>query len=246
MAEETQFEEIKSVKVARATKNGGTQVAAPKIFEAMLKIQQGVGNIPKTGIGPAAQGAYKYIKNDDILEVISKLLSEHKVLVRPRVLNHELITREIGANRSVALTVVTLETTYISAEDGSEFTVVTSSEGADNGDKGARKAYTQAQKIANLLTFSIATGEPDPDGMDVEPVQSKAAPAATKVAAARKDDASDIFNQIKVFLGEHELPGSVANTLGTRLSGGKTSAEWSKDAGVLKQILDALKNGEVE
>lgn len=227
-------------------RTGGTKVAAPKIYEAMLKVQQGVGNIPKNGVGPAAQGAYKYIKNDDILEVISRLLSEHKVLVRPKVINHELITREIGANRSVALTVVTLETTYISAEDGSEFTVITSAEGADNGDKGARKAYTQAQKIANLLTFSIATGEPDPDGMDVEPVASKTTPAAAKVNAARKDDAGAIYNDIKVFLGENGLNGAVANALGTRLSGGKPSAEWSKDAEVLKQVLTALKNGEVE
>lgn len=226
---------------------GGTKVAAPKIYQAMLDIQREVGNIPKTGIGPAAQGAYKYIKNDDILEKISNLLSQHKVIVRPKVLNHELITREIGANRSVALTVITLETTYISAEDGSEFTVVTSAEGADNGDKGARKAYTQAQKIANLLTFSIATGEPDPDGMDVEPVSSapKASTAANKVNAARKnDDADQIYNEIKAFLGANGLTGAVANTLGQRLSGGQTG--WTKDAAVLKQVLAALKNGEVE
>lgn len=231
--------DIKKAQVRKAA-----TVASPKIFEAMLKIQQGVGNIPKTGVGPAAQGSYKYIKNDDILEVISKLLSEHKVLVRPRVLNHELVTREIGANRSVALTVVTLETTYISAEDGSEFTVVTSSEGADNGDKGARKAYTQAQKIANLLTFSIATGEPDPDGYDVQPVESKQTQASTKITAAKP--ASNTFNEIKAFLGANGLAGSVANDLGARLSGGKTSAEWTKDENVLKQILAALKNGEIE
>ena len=231
----------------KATTGKAATVAAPKIFEAMLKIQQGVGNIPKTGVGPAAQGAYKYIKNDDILEVISKLLSEHKVLVRPRVLNHELITREIGANRSVALTVVTLETTYISAEDGSEFTVVTSSEGADNGDKGARKAYTQAQKIANLLTFSIATGEPDPDGYDVQPVEAKQSAASAKIAAAKKPAATggNTFNEIKAFLGANGLAGSVANDLGARLSGGKPSSEWTNDEDVLQKILAALKNGEV-
>lgn len=234
--------DIKKAQVRKAA-----TVAAPKIFEAMLKIQQGVGNIPKTGVGPAAQGSYKYIKNDDILEVISKLMSEHKVLVRPRVLNHELITREIGANRSVALTVVTLETTYISAEDGSEFTVVTSSEGADNGDKGARKAYTQAQKIANLLTFSIATGEPDPDGYDVQPVEAKQSAASAKIAAAKKPAAANgnTFNEIKAFLGANGLAGSVANNLGARLSGGKPSSEWTSDEDVLQKILAALKNGEV-
>lgn len=233
---------------AKTTKTGGTKVASPKIYQAIAAIQGEVGNIPKNGVGPAAQGAYKFISNDDIIAAVSKLLTKHNVVVRSRTLDYQQAVREIGANRSVALSVVTLETTYISAEDGSEFSVITVGEGADNGDKGARKAYTQASKVANLLTFSIATGEPDPDSIDVQPVSAapKATPAATKVSAARKDDATEIYNQIRVFLGEHELAGSVANALGSRISGGKPASDWSKDTKVLKEILAALKNGEVE
>lgn len=228
-------------------KTGGTKMVAPKIYKAIAAIQGEVGNIPKNGVGPAAQGAYKFISNDDIIANVSKLLSKHGVVVRSRTLDYQQIVREIGANRSVALSVVTLETAYVSVEDGSEFTVVTVGEGADNGDKGARKAYTQASKVANLLTFSIATGEPDPESIDAEPLATvKTSPVAAKVNKARTGDADAIFSQIKVFLGEHQLAGSVANALGERLSGGKPSAEWSKDANVLKQILAALKNGEVE
>jgi len=120
-------------------------------------------------------------------------------------------------------------------------------EGADNGDKGGRKAVTQAQKIANLLTFSIATGEPDPDGLDVTPTAgASASPTAKKIANAKAGDAASIFNEIKAFLGANGLQGSVANALGTRLSGGKASSEWSSDTSVLTEILKALKNGEVE
>ena len=219
------------------------KVAVPKIYNAIAKIQAGVGNIPKNGKGPASQGSYKYVKNDDILESISKLMVENKVITRPRIIQHELITREIGANRTVAMTVVHLEVTYISVEDGSEFTVVVSAEGADNGDKGARKAVTQAQKIANLLTFNIATGEPDPDGMDVEPVAQQATPTARKIQSAGGSGATVVYNQIKAFLGENSLPGSVANGLGDRLSGG--NPEWMKDEKVLQEVLTALKNGEV-
>lgn len=223
-------------------------MAVPKIYGAIAKIQAGVGNIPKEGIGPASQGSYKYVRNDDILEKISKLLVEHNVIVRPRIIDHQLVTREIGANRSVALTVVTLETTYISTEDGSEFSVVTTAEGADNGDKGGRKAVTQAQKIANLLTFSIATGEPDPDGMDVAPVAAaaKETPAAKKIANAKGGDASGLVNQVKAFLGEHGLSGDVANAIGSRISGGKPASEWMADTDILKQVLASLKNGDVE
>lgn len=224
-------------------------MTVPKIYAAIAKIQAGVGNIPKDGIGPASQGSYKYVRNDDILEKISKLLVEHKVIVRPRIIDHQLVTREIGANRSVALTVVTLETTYISTEDGSEFSVITTAEGADNGDKGGRKAVTQAQKIANLLTFSIATGEPDPDGIDVAPVAAaapKESATARKINNAKGNDAAGLVNQVKAFLGEHGLSGDVANAIGSRISGGKPAAEWMADAETLKQVLVSLKNGDVE
>ena len=215
----------------------------PKIYKAIAAIQAGVGNIPKAGVGPASQGSYKYVKNDDILEAISKLMIANKVITRPVITNHELVTREIGANRSVALTVVSLDVTYISTEDGSEFTVSVTAEGADNGDKGGRKAVTQAQKIANLLTFNIATGEPDPDGMDVTPVAQSATPAASKI---KKAATIGTYEQIKMFLGANGLSGSVANTIGGRISGGKPSSEWTKDEKVLVEVLKALKAGEVE
>ena len=215
----------------------------PKIYKAIAAIQAGVGNIPKNGIGPASQGSYKYVKNDDILESISKLMIEHKVITKPEILRHELVTREIGANRTVPMTVVDLRVTYISVEDGSEFAVTVSSEGADSGDKGGRKAVTQAQKIANLLTFNIATGEPDPDGIEVTAVPSSATPAQKKIASAAT---SGTYNEIKAFLGSAKLSGSVANVLGERLSGGKPASEWSKDEKVLQEVLKALKAGEVE
>jgi hypothetical protein len=219
-------------------------VSVPKIYNAIANIQAGVGNVPKAGIGPASQGSYKYVKNDDILEAISKLMIENKVITRPVITNHQLVTREIGANRFVAMTIVTLDVTYISVEDGSEFTVSVTAEGADNGDKGGRKAVTQAQKIANLLTFNIATGEPDPDGMEVTPVAQSATTVQNRIATASATGPSRLYNEIKAFLGANELPGSVANGIGNRIS--KGNADWMKDENVLAEVLKALKNGEVE
>jgi len=215
----------------------------PKIYKAIAAIQAGVGNVPKAGVGPASQGSYKYVKNDDILEAISKLMIEHKVITKPVITNHQLVTREIGSNRTVPMTVVTLDVTYISVEDASEFTVSVTAEGADNGDKGGRKAVTQAQKIANLLTFNIATGEPDPDGYEVTP---NAGASATAQRIAKAAPSSGTYNEIKALLGKAGLSGSVANAIGDRISGGKTATEWSKDESVLTQVLAALKAGEVE
>ena len=220
------------------------KLTVPKIYNAIAAIQAGVGNIPKSGVGPASQGSYKYVKNDDILESISKLMIENKVITRPNIKKHDLVTREIGANRFVSMTIVELEVTYISLEDGSEFVTTVIAEGADNGDKGGRKAVTQAQKIANLLTFNIATGEPDPDGMEVAPMSSDKTPVQKRIATASSGGATNTYNEIKAFLGANELAGSVANGIGNRISGG--NAEWMKDEKTLAEVLKALKNGEVE
>lgn len=217
--------------------------AVPKVYKAIAAIQAGVGNVPKNGVGPSSQGSYKYVKNDDILEAINKLMVEHGVITRPTIVQRELISREIGANRVVPMTVVDLQIEYIAIADGSSFTVQVSAEGADNGDKGMRKAVTQAQKIANLLTFNIATGEPDPDGIEVVPTAQQASPVQQKVAKAQE---SKTHLEIKKFLGENGMSGSVANALGDRLSGGLPPAEWAKDEKVLQDILKALKAGEVE
>tara|TARA_R110000803_G_scaffold104469_1_gene172703 strand:+ start:90 stop:773 length:684 start_codon:yes stop_codon:yes gene_type:complete len=220
------------------------KMSVPKIYNAIAAIQAGVGNIPKSGVGPASQGSYKYVKNDDILEAISKLMIENKVITRPNIKKHDLVTREIGANRFVSMTIVELEVTYISLEDGSEFVTTVIAEGADNGDKGGRKAVTQAQKIANLLTFNIATGEPDPDGMEVSSTSSDKTPVQKRIATASSGGPTKIYNEIKAFLGANELAGSVANGIGNRISGG--NAEWMKDEKVLAEVLKALKNGEIE
>jgi hypothetical protein len=220
------------------------KMSVPKIYNAIAAIQAGVGNIPKSGVGPASQGSYKYVKNDDILEAISKLMIENKVITRPNIKKHDLVTREIGANRFVSMTIVELEVTYISLEDGSEFVTTVIAEGADNGDKGGRKAVTQAQKIANLLTFNIATGEPDPDGMEVSSMSSDKTPVQKRIATASSGGPTKIYNEIKAFLGANELAGSVANGIGNRISGG--NAEWMKDEKTLAEVLKALKNGEIE
>lgn len=221
-----------------------TTKAVPKIYGAIAAIQAGVGNIPKSGVGPASQGSYKYVKNDDILVAVSALMIENKVITRPNIKSHSLVTREIGSNRVVSMTVIELEVAYISLEDGSEMIVNVIAEGADNSDKGGRKAVTQAQKIANLLTFNIATGEPDPESMDSPSTASAQTPVQKRIATASTAGATSTYNEIKAFLGAHELLGSVANGIGNRISGG--NAEWMKDEKTLGEVLKALKNGEVE
>ena len=225
-----------------ATK-GGTKVAVPKIYGAMLAVASGVGTIPKNGVMKFGGTEYKYVKNDDILEKISTLLVEHNIVVKPS------FTVEDVNRGSRPFVYVNVTQTYISTEDGSEFQVDVVGEAAAGDDKSVRKAVTQAQKIANLLTFSIATGEPDPDALDVQPVapaQATQSPAAKKIAAAKGGDAASLANEIKAFLGSSGQAGSGANAVGARVSGGKPSSEWMADVAVLTEVLKELKAGAVE
>jgi hypothetical protein len=217
-----------------------------EIYKAIAAIQASLGNIPKNGKGPASQGAYAYVSNDDIIQAVRNGLIEHGVIVQANTLHHDASTREIAPNRFVAVTEVLVEFQYVSVKDGSSITVQVVGEGADNGDKGFRKAFTQAQKVANLLTFNIATGEPDPDGIEVQAQSGGSAVAAKTSAAAAGEDPAAIFKQISTFLSANKVSGSVANALGKRHSGGKSNAEWERDTKVLKAILKSLQDGERE
>ena len=222
---------------------GGTKMVAPKIYGAMLAVADGVGTIEKNGEMKFGGTSYKYVKNDDILDKVSKLLVANKIIVQPT------FTAEDVNRGSRPFVYIHLTQTYISAEDGSSVAVSVVGEAAAGDDKSIRKAVTQAQKMANLLTFSISTGDPDPDGMEYKVAADEApkqSAVAKKIAVAKGADASSLFNEIKVFLGANELTGAVANALGTRISGGKTSAEWQTDVIILADILKALKAGEVE
>jgi len=241
------------VETQPATKAKEAKVVVPKIYAAIAAIQAGVGSIEKAGTGPQSQGSYKYMKNDDIILKVKELMVEHGVILRSEMLSHHMVTKDIGSNRSVAMVLIDMRLTYIAVADGSEFVVLMSAEGADNSDKGTRKAVTQAQKMANLLTFSIATGEPDPDGMETTPAgpaKAEAPPKATPVQAridkANSTGATAVYQEIKAWLAQSDAQdGPVANAIGTRISG-LPSNEWMKDEAVLTEVLKALKNGEVE
>jgi len=192
-----------------------------EVQKAIAKVQAGVGLIPKNGHMNFGNTNYDYVKNDDILEAISALLIENDVIVRPKLLAMQTESRELGANRVLPMVVVQLEQTYISTKDGSEYTIQVFGEGSGGDDKGLRKAVTQAQKIANLLTFSIATGEPDPDGI---PTPSTEAPASASAAPRKTPPAT----KVQGAAGEAAVDKLRANVKTTANAKGVSVAELNK------------------
>jgi hypothetical protein len=221
----------------------------PKVLSAISVIQAEIGTIPKNGEMKFGGTQYNFVKNDDILAAVSEKLTESNVITRPRIISRVVENREIGANRTLPMISVEVEITYVSTEDGSEFVAGPFwGEGAGNDDKGLRKAVTQAQKIANLLTFNIATGEPDPDefygnsnppasGMGAQqPQQTRTSASVTKAKADPTADAKRLQGQVKAAAGTLGWSGAQINAFAEPLVG----KDFIGDPAKLQTVYDAM------
>lgn len=156
------------------SKDGPPRV--PAIFAAMNAVQRALGSFEKTGVGPSTQGSYPFLKVDDIVARLSPALIEAGVITVPRV---ETVEQEVARfpkvnmdgqpihdGKAPGIQVITrlrYELDFIAVVDGSKVTAVAHGESQDTGDKGMRRAATQAYKEILLRTFTIVTGEDDPD-----------------------------------------------------------------------------------
>jgi hypothetical protein len=232
---------------AKATPKA-TAVKLPKILEAINLIQAEVGKIEKNGVMDFKSTKYSFVKNDDIIETVTKQLQENNVVTRVRTVSRDVENRDLGSTRVFPMVSVEIMVTYVSAIDGSEFEAGPFwGEGAGNDDKGLRKAYTTAQKIANLLTFNIATGEPDPDEYYTKdanlPASAVATPAPSRTektitGAAQTHEAQikRLQGQVKAAAGAIGYDGSQINAIGEGFGG----AEFIMSVDALQQTYDAL------
>lgn len=213
----------------------------PEIYKSIAAIQKDIGGIKKNGVGPAAKGSFPYVKNDDILDAVHDLLVKHNVIVKPFLeLDH---TVDTSGTRTFLSAKVKLMNTYISTIDGSEYQVVTVGEGSDIGsDTATRKAVTQASKIANLLTFSIATGESayDEEGVDRPEPAKTAAPVQratppTKVQAAEGGGVDKLVANVKAVGIKKGLSIAELNARGKEIH-----ANFIADAPSLNQLLKVI------
>lgn len=220
----------------------------PAIFEKILAIQTEVGKIPKNGKMDFKGVKYDYVKNDDILEAVAGLLNSNGVITKPRIIQNITEFRELGAGRVMPIVKVELMLTYIAVEDGSEFEVGPFwGEGAASDDKGLRKAVTAAQKIANLLTFTIVTGDmADPDSFYTQPLEantvqnpSRAEVGVSAAKAPGKPTLESTRLEIKKLMGSKKISASDVNALAASAN---LSAEWFNDFPTAQKVLELVKD----
>jgi hypothetical protein len=238
-----------------------------KIHEAILAIQKNMPQLEKNGVGPQTQGSYKFLSVDDILKATKPLLDKNGVIVHAELLDHgfhyngALPKDNERVPRESIQAWVKYAFHFIAVEDGSEIVTTVIGEGIDTQDKAVRKATTSAWKISLIQTFSLVTGEIDPDAQDgayaaQEAPASGGAPSALKKAQGQSGGAKPAANsnnevgalreQIKA--KQQQIADSTGvkpdyGKIGNRIAGNNT---WHSDVATLKKVLDALEKGEVE
>lgn len=246
-----------------------------KIHEALLAIQENVPTLEKNGTGPQTQGSYKFLAVDDVLKGLKPLLNKHGVVVVPNLIDHGFHYNSALAKdnervpRESIQAWVKYDFEYIAAEDGSSVHSVVVGEGIDTQDKAIRKATTSAWKISLIQTFSLVTGEIDPDAQDgaadaqgaapaaANPAQAKLAKAtagatAKPAAAVKGNGAAELRNQIitksKAVAESTGIPETYYRNIGDRLTGTTNAADrkWINDTKVLTEVLAAIDAGETE
>jgi len=127
---------------------------------------------------------YNFRGIDAVYNALQPVLSKHKVLVVPEVIDQrrEDVTNQNGTQ--LHYSILTVKYTFY-APDGSSVSAVVVGEGMDTGDKASNKAMSVAFKYACFQVFCIPTDEMvDPDSESHE--AKRKAPAAQKKPAAKK------------------------------------------------------------
>lgn len=220
----------------------GTKV--PAIYSAIAAIQEGVGSIPKNGEMNFKSTRYNFVKADDIQEKIHELLVANSVIVKPEILEAFTEDRNMGG-RTAPFVIVKLSLKYIATSDGSEHEAIVFGEATGTDDKSVRKAVTSAQKIANLLTFQISTGDPN-DDTDTQPYipPTETANASTvKIDKARsgpKTASTDLKAkraEVKALIETSGKTAAEVNQLGQSID-----PNWFESVESLDKVAQALLN----
>jgi hypothetical protein len=137
----------------------------PTIYEALAAVQAGVRAVGK-GSRNLEQG-YNFRGIDAVVNAVSPLLREHKVLVIPEVL--ESSYRDVTTSRGKPSRECTVKVRYRFYGPRGDFVdAVTPGESMDFCDKGTPKAMSVAFRVALLQALCLPTDEPDADSQSYE------------------------------------------------------------------------------
>lgn len=138
------------------TEHEKTTPAAPAIYTALSAVMADMDAVGKDGWN--ADQKFKFRAVDDVMNAAHKALTNHGVIITPRVTSRMTETRQTKSGSG--MNVVSLEVAFrFYATDGSYVESITWGEGADTADKATNKAMAQALKYALLQTLMVPTAD---------------------------------------------------------------------------------------
>lgn len=181
--------------------------AVPHVIRAMNSVS---AKLAEDGISKTrnnSQQGYKFRGIDEVLNALSSIIAEQKLVIIPHVLARDLTERQTKSGGALFSVVVRVEYTFISAEDGSRETIGPfDGEAMDSADKATNKAMSAAYKYMAIQTFCIPTeGDNDADATTHEVVPGAAGGRPTPAdpparqqqtsAAAKRENAWERFTE---------------------------------------------------
>lgn len=161
---------------------------ATRVVSAMLAVQRQLAEegIKKDRVNSFDKSKFRGI--DDVYNVLSSALVKANLSVTPTAITRHRDERTNAEKKVTTVTVVEVEYTFTSAEDGSERKVMMHAEAFDTSDKSTGKAMSYAYKQMAFQVFCIPIEghslDPDDDKPELPPRKPAPPREPTKPAAA--------------------------------------------------------------
>lgn len=163
---------------------------APQVIVAMNAV---TAELAGEGISKSRanqQQGYKFRGIDEVLNALSRIIADNKLVIIPHVQSREVTERQTKSGGALFSVVVNVAYTFVSAVDGSRETVGPfDGEAMDSADKATNKAMSAAYKYMAIQTFCIPTeGDNDADATthEVAPIAADRRPSPANPPAGQQ------------------------------------------------------------
>jgi hypothetical protein len=246
--------EDKPKRAARSTK--ATDAAPPELPQNIIHIIPAIrvelGAISKDQQATAG-ATFAYRGHDQIVNAIAPLFNKYGVFTTVEDESVYYGGREAANKKWATASVIRKKVTFY-GPDGSSVSSTIVAESVDNGNKATSQAQTYAYRIALTQTFSIPTGEPDPDSTSGDfgtageaaaaPVRTQPTAPAAAAPSAPDGEVEALKASVAEHLKAHGIEGRDAIiAAGNTFFNGREG--WGQNKAALTKWLKALESGEI-
>jgi len=208
-------------------------------------IRKELGAISKNQETTGPGTKYSFRGHDQVVNAIVPLLNKYGVYTT--VEDESLFYEGRNAGNKYATASLLREAVTFWAPDGSNRTTTIVAESVDYGNKATGQASTYAYRLALTKTFTIPTGDPDPDEVAQEfdatsEPSHQAPPAQPKPVVAGKDEVNALKQEIAASYAAIGVDASEIPVRGTKFFNGREG--WDANVTALKKLLSAIQAGD--